>query len=1187
MAEIARITAVVTANTTQFTRGMKAADAQTRATAASMRGASNSAMTTANSMNRVGASSKVAAAGLKAAKVGLAAIAVTAFIGTRELMDQSRVAAQTAAAIKSTGGAARVTATHISDMASALQAQTGLADDAIQGAQNLLLTFTKISNAGPDKIFDRATQATLDLSVAFGKDLSSTAIMVGKALNDPIKGITALGRAGVQFTKAQKETIKGLAESGRVGEAQKLILRELEMQIGGSAKAFGKSLPGQVQRAQRSFESLSESVAKAVIPAFLAAAPPLMDLMKAATPLFTTIGKAIASVVSPLASVLSALVQSKVAVVALTAAFGTFIAFGIASKVTKMAVAFRGLATATAAAGAANAAMGATGAAAGGAAGKVGLLARALPLVMNPLGALTVGVGVGIAALFAFRNEMSAGERIMQGLSQRTLEFRTQVTQANAAITGQRALTNAVTTTSDQAANATQKHTAAVQRYLQALQSGRAANESEAQFQQRLRALYVATAQAKVGMVNATTRSDEAVRKSVDGVTKLRDAGNQELATAQARLRNAQALQNPMAQAAMSAGQRAEAEYELAKATAGVNLAEARRGQRLKDVLAQQVATRNAIKQSTMTDDEKAASLNVVNREINKTRGALKDLSATPDPKKKVKVDVTDANAVIGTIKTALSNLDGKVVTVTLKALKQGFSMGGVVGFAGGGTVRGPAGTDVIPAMLTAGEVVLTERQQSLVNGGMSIRDALRKTGAGYKKGGKVDPKKAVKDAARDRRAAAVSRFTSAVGAIQGRAISEKYQGGRSGIGLVEQTRRGQEKALADKESKFTGTATNIGQGISNFTGSFKQFDKFQTDSNRAWERGWKGTIKLIDGSTFTGGLADFDKKVESGRKAIEQQYSALTVSEQALKSLNDEAAAADLAGNIQDAQKAYDLARQFGNAKEIADAQKALGKAELDQRRSDLEGKAKTERDTADAAKATALATLEESAATERQMLQDKFDDEKTLRDIAFTEARAHLQTQLDGQLQAQRDTDAMALAQLSFQQEQEQAALDRRLANLNAHFEKAKVTSVAAANAQIKALNANAGAMERSGETLAYSFSQGMKKGGPHIRSALRSIAGLVRDYLQLNSPAKKGPLSTLDHWFDALAPTLTDGIDTGSIEGSLNGMRAVKGGGGGVTINLTVNDSTLAGMSRDQADRVAREIQAAIARQVSFTI
>jgi hypothetical protein len=60
---------------------------------------------------------------------------------------------------------------------------------------------------------------------------------VGKALNDPIKGVTALGRAGVQFTAQQKEQIAALVESGDVAGAQTIILQELETQFGGAAEA--------------------------------------------------------------------------------------------------------------------------------------------------------------------------------------------------------------------------------------------------------------------------------------------------------------------------------------------------------------------------------------------------------------------------------------------------------------------------------------------------------------------------------------------------------------------------------------------------------------------------------------------------------------------------------------------------------------------------------------------------------------------------------------------------------------------------------------------------------------------------------------------------------------------------------------------------------------------------------------
>ena len=49
--------------------------------------------------------------------------------------------------------------------------------------------------------------------------------MVGKALNDPLKGLTALSRIGVQFTAQQQEQIKAMVEVGDVAGAQKIILR--------------------------------------------------------------------------------------------------------------------------------------------------------------------------------------------------------------------------------------------------------------------------------------------------------------------------------------------------------------------------------------------------------------------------------------------------------------------------------------------------------------------------------------------------------------------------------------------------------------------------------------------------------------------------------------------------------------------------------------------------------------------------------------------------------------------------------------------------------------------------------------------------------------------------------------------------------------------------------------------------
>jgi hypothetical protein len=57
--------------------------------------------------------------------------------------------------------------------------------------------------------------------------LSGQAIQLGKALNDPIAGISALSRVGVTFTEEQKATIESMVKMGDVAGAQKLILAEL------------------------------------------------------------------------------------------------------------------------------------------------------------------------------------------------------------------------------------------------------------------------------------------------------------------------------------------------------------------------------------------------------------------------------------------------------------------------------------------------------------------------------------------------------------------------------------------------------------------------------------------------------------------------------------------------------------------------------------------------------------------------------------------------------------------------------------------------------------------------------------------------------------------------------------------------------------------------------------------------
>lgn len=222
---------------------------------------------------------KVAAIAAGAAGVG--ALVATVKVGIGEFMEQEKVIAQTNAVLKSTKGVANVTAKEIGKLSESLMKKTGIDDEAIQSGQNLLLTFTKVRNeAGKgNDIFSQATVLMADLSVAMGKDMTSSAMLVGKALNDPIKGVSALSRAGVQFTKDQKAQIEAMVESGNVMGAQKMILKELETQFGGSAEAAGKTLGGQLNILKQSFNNMAGDLVAKFMPNVTRAAQALVDFL--------------------------------------------------------------------------------------------------------------------------------------------------------------------------------------------------------------------------------------------------------------------------------------------------------------------------------------------------------------------------------------------------------------------------------------------------------------------------------------------------------------------------------------------------------------------------------------------------------------------------------------------------------------------------------------------------------------------------------------------------------------------------------------------------------------------------------------------------------------------------------------------------------------------------------------------
>lgn len=181
-----------------------------------------------------------------------------ALAGKQELAEK-----KVAQAIKSTGGVAGFTAEQLKKVASELQRTSAYGDeDILDKVTAQLLTFTNITQ----NEFLRTQRVAMDLSTVLGSDLQSSSIMLGKALNDPVANLSALSRAGIQFTESQKEMVKQLVKSNKLHEAQSLILDELERQYGGQSQAVLETYAGRIQAISNAWGDFKETVGQLVIP---------------------------------------------------------------------------------------------------------------------------------------------------------------------------------------------------------------------------------------------------------------------------------------------------------------------------------------------------------------------------------------------------------------------------------------------------------------------------------------------------------------------------------------------------------------------------------------------------------------------------------------------------------------------------------------------------------------------------------------------------------------------------------------------------------------------------------------------------------------------------------------------------------------------------------------------------------
>lgn len=204
-----------------------------------------------------GVASRVTAIG---SIVGNTSLAMAGFLGTTAAMTfgmhkavQAFIAFETQqftteAVIKATGAAAGKTGKDIEDLARNVALGTLASRQEARAAATQLLTFKSI--AGDN--FDRTLTAAQDLAASGFGTLTSSTVQLAKALEDPVQGLSALRRVGVSFTPVQRNMIKNFMDMGQVAEAQNVILKAVEEQVGGAGVAAGKGLAG-------AYDTLSEN----------------------------------------------------------------------------------------------------------------------------------------------------------------------------------------------------------------------------------------------------------------------------------------------------------------------------------------------------------------------------------------------------------------------------------------------------------------------------------------------------------------------------------------------------------------------------------------------------------------------------------------------------------------------------------------------------------------------------------------------------------------------------------------------------------------------------------------------------------------------------------------------------------------------------------------------------------------
>ncbi|PYB87185.1 phage tail tape measure protein [Pseudomonas fulva] len=191
-------------------------------------------------------------AGAAAGVVG--AFSVASIFGrfVTETRNAEQEQAQLSAVLRSTGESAGYSRDQLNDMAAALESATTFSGGDVNQAQTALLAFTGIVG---DQ-FPRALRSAADMAARTGTTVVAAAETIGRALDVPSQGLTALSKQGFRFTEDQKKMALAMESTGNVAGAQGIILQALEESYGGAAAAARDTFGGSLDALQNTISGL-------------------------------------------------------------------------------------------------------------------------------------------------------------------------------------------------------------------------------------------------------------------------------------------------------------------------------------------------------------------------------------------------------------------------------------------------------------------------------------------------------------------------------------------------------------------------------------------------------------------------------------------------------------------------------------------------------------------------------------------------------------------------------------------------------------------------------------------------------------------------------------------------------------------------------------------------------------------